>query len=1112
MSTKHFINDPSDLVTSALKSLTYTNPGLALDLPNKIVYRRPGYSSPIQRVQIISGGGSGHEPSFAGMVGQGLLSAAVAGSIFASPSAKQIRTAIMDRVDCALESGGVLVTVMNYTGDVLNFGVAVEKARASGINVEMVIVGDDVGVGRLKGGKVGRRGIAGTVLVHKISGALASRGYPLMQVSKVARLVANNLVSVGASLEHVHIPGRKAVGSEALKEGEVEIGMGIHNEQGSSRAVVQLRDLISRMLKQMLDKTDEDRAFVNVNSNEVVLLLNNLGGVSVLEMGGILTEVVRQLAADYNIRPVRVLSGTYMTSLNGLGFSITLLNVVNTDIGGPSMIDLLDDTCEAVGWSAPISKLTWEARNQETRVQYTPNSLDNQLSGLRMESGAAQKALIRGLENVIAAEPEITRYDTIVGDGDCGIGMKRGAEAVLKHISANPLTGDVVVDVANIVPVIEKEMDGTSGALYTIFLNSLVGKLREASESQKDASPRFWGSALLMSCEALGKYTPAQIGDRTVMDALWPFVNTLEATGSVEEAAEAALKGAQATKGMKASLGRSVYIGGTGYEQVPDPGAWGLAMFFMGLARYKPALSKTTDKEGKVACGEAWELAIASRAAPAGACCTRNLFAMPLRAKVLLPQQQQLQQIQQQRSMSSAEILHRFRPRSGDEPEDVVFHSLYGLRSIELNRPKKLNALNGSMVRKMAPRLIEWSKSHMAKVIVLKGAGDKAFCAGGDVAQLAQWNKLGEAGQKKSKDYFAQEYQLDHLIATYNKPVIAFMDGITMGGGVGLSVHAPFRIATERTVFAMPETTIGFFPDVGASFFLPRLPGFVGTYLALTSSRLTGVNVFYSGIATHYLHSTSLPALESRLAELQFQDHHRQSTRLDVINATIEEYVTGLPHDQPIEIAGEVRKAIDRCFCHDSVDEILQALESEKSNPATGEWAKDTLKTLHKRSPTAVHVTLRQMRIGKKWSIGETFKREYAIAAKFMKHHDFTEGVTARLIEKREPNWQPESLEKISADESDQLTEGFFLMDESDKEFQLAAEYKYDDLRFASRYGVPKETDVEEQVRLGNKSLDQIVEHFVTATGQKQGVKQVVEEILQRKTKVEGGKISWVYE
>ncbi|KAK3365974.1 Dak1 domain-containing protein [Lasiosphaeria ovina] len=596
MSAKHFINDPTHLVNAALQAITLTNPGVALDAANKVVYRRPGYGSSQQKVSIISGGGSGHEPSFAAMVGPGLLSAAVAGTIFASPSAEQVRAAIMARVDnnepssSTAESGGVLVTVMNYTGDVLNFGMAVEKARAAGVNAEMVVVGDDVGVGRAKAGKVGRRGIAGTVLVHKISGALAAQGRSLAEVAKVARLTAENLVSVGASLDHVHVPGRAPPdlnSAEHLKDRELELGMGIHNEAGSSReTAIELPELARKMLAQLLDPNDADRAFVRVNSNEVVLLVNNLGGVSVLELGGILAEVVTQLDKGHGIKPVRILSGTFMTSLNGLGFSISLLNVVNTDIGGPSMIDLLDYPCEATGWSSPVSKLTWEEKNTATRQQDASVGLNSRPSGLKLDPKAAQVALTNALESVIAVEPEVTRYDTVVGDGDCGIGLKRGAEAVLKHLTSQPLSGDVVIDVANIVPVIEMEMDGTSGALYAIFLNALVAALRSEA-AQGEASPRVWASALDQSCEALSKYTPARPGDRTLVDALYPFVEVLGKTGDVKQAAEAAQSAAEGTKGMKASLGRTVYIGGSGFEQVPDPGAWGLASFFLGLAGVK---------------------------------------------------------------------------------------------------------------------------------------------------------------------------------------------------------------------------------------------------------------------------------------------------------------------------------------------------------------------------------------------------------------------------------------------------------------------------------------------------------------------------------------------
>ncbi|KAJ0158313.1 Dihydroxyacetone kinase 1 [Colletotrichum tanaceti] len=581
MSTKHFINDPTKLVNSALHSLTLTNPSLALDKPNKIIYRRPDPNAAAQ-VSVISGGGSGHEPSFSAMIGQGLLSAAVAGTIFASPSAEQVRTAIVSRVDTAQ---GVLVTVMNYTGDVLNFGMAVEKARAAGLPVEMVVVGDDVGVGRAKAGKVGRRGIAGTVLVHKIAGALAAQGRPLADVAKVARLTAENLVSVGASLEHVHVPGRaipSGEGEGTLRLGEAELGMGIHNEPGSGREKADLPGLVGKMLTQLLDQGDEDRAFLNVNSNEVVLLINNLGGVSALELGGITAEVASQLEGSYGIRPVRILSGTYMTSLNGLGFSISLLNVVNTDIGGPSMIQLLDFPTEATGWSSPILKETWEAKNEATREQEADAGQATKPSDLKYDAAAATKAITAALQRVIAAEPEVTKYDTVVGDGDCGIGLKRGAEAILEHISQKPLTGDAVVDLASAVLVVENTMDGTSGALYAIFLNALIGALRSLAPGAADSG--VWAAALKQSSDAMSRYTPARPGDRTLVDALYPFIDVLGQTGDVKKAAEAARAGAEKTKGMKASLGRTVYIGGSGFEQVPDPGAWGLSCFFAGLA------------------------------------------------------------------------------------------------------------------------------------------------------------------------------------------------------------------------------------------------------------------------------------------------------------------------------------------------------------------------------------------------------------------------------------------------------------------------------------------------------------------------------------------------
>ncbi len=477
----------------------------------------------------------------------------------------------------------MLTIIMNYTGDVLNFGMAVEKAKQKGVETDMVVVGDDVGVGREKAGKVGRRGIAGTTLVVKIAGAAAAAGYKLEDVTKVAKLVSHNLVSIGASLDHVHVPGRAPNNAgESLGPGEVELGMGIHNEPGSERLAVALPELVKNMLLQLLDPNDKDRAFLKVNSNEVVLLVNNLGGVSPLEMCGITYEISKQLEKSYNIKPCRTLSGTYMTSLNGLGFSITLLNCVNTNLGGPSMIELLDAPSEAVGWAAPISKKSWEEKNQNVRDRPTITTAQAKPTGLKMDGPTAKKMLRGGLERLIKAEPLITKYDTVVGDGDCGIGLTRGAEGILKMISKEGPTGEVVVDVSRITSVIESTMDGTSGALYAIFMNSLGTLLAKQPAGQ--ITPKIWADSLQKALAALEKYTPAKPGDRTLVDALEPFIDTLAKTGSVAKAADASRAAAEGTKGMKASLGRSVYVGGSGFKEVPDPGAWGLAEFFLGLA------------------------------------------------------------------------------------------------------------------------------------------------------------------------------------------------------------------------------------------------------------------------------------------------------------------------------------------------------------------------------------------------------------------------------------------------------------------------------------------------------------------------------------------------
>ena len=286
------------------------------------------------------------------------------------------------------ESKGILVIATNYTGDVLNFGMGVEKARALGKKVEMVVVGDDVGVGRAKSGKVGRRGLSGTALVVKICGALAEKGASLEDCAKVGRLVVKNLVSLGASLSRVHVPGRGIEEAreeeERLGPGLVEIGMGIHNEPGCEKVKTDLPGLVKIMLAQMLDQNDQDRAYVKVEkTNDMVLEINNFGGVSNLELGAITHEVVIQLGQDYGMKPRRIIQGTLFGSLDGPGFIISVLKIVDTTLGsGKSMLDLIDAPVNAVGWPRCVSPETWESKHdrplqqvEEERDEIKPSNL-----------------------------------------------------------------------------------------------------------------------------------------------------------------------------------------------------------------------------------------------------------------------------------------------------------------------------------------------------------------------------------------------------------------------------------------------------------------------------------------------------------------------------------------------------------------------------------------------------------------------------------------------------------------------------------------------------------------------------------------------------------------
>jgi enoyl-CoA hydratase len=327
---------------------------------------------------------------------------------------------------------------------------------------------------------------------------------------------------------------------------------------------------------------------------------------------------------------------------------------------------------------------------------------------------------------------------------------------------------------------------------------------------------------------------------------------------------------------------------------------------------------------------------------------------------------------------------------AGSEPE-VLFTRRGVIGIITLNRPKVLNALTHGMCVAMKKQLDDWARDDAVKAVLIRGAGDRAFCAGGDIRALYE---SGKAGTPYALDFYRDEYILDATIKHYPKPYIALIHGIDMGGGVGVSVNGAYRIAAENLTFAMPETGIGLFPDVGGSYFLPRCPGQIGMYLGLTGARLKAPEALYAGIATHFI----------------------PIAKWDVVIASI---ANGDKLEQVLRRAGESvpetflvqhREAIDRIFSGSSVEEVLSTLDNEHED-----WADDAAKTIRAKSPTSLKIAFRQMREGAKLEFDNCMKMEFRLVSRVVAGHDFYEGVRATIIDKDgAPKWQPTDLSGVS--------------------------------------------------------------------------------------------------
>lgn len=324
---------------------------------------------------------------------------------------------------------------------------------------------------------------------------------------------------------------------------------------------------------------------------------------------------------------------------------------------------------------------------------------------------------------------------------------------------------------------------------------------------------------------------------------------------------------------------------------------------------------------------------------------------------------------------------------------EVITRVENGVGRITLNRPKAIHALNRSMCEVMTGALRDWRSSPSVSSVLIDHAGERGFCAGGDIRMIAE-SGAGDASEAKA--FFLAEYRLNHLMFEYPKPITAIVDGIVMGGGVGISEPAKVRIATERTTYAMPETGIGLFPDVGGGWFLPRLPGRTGVWLALTGARLKAADTVALGIHTHFIDGGAVGALTGELL----------ATPADP--KAVADRVCGDPGPAPLDAH---REAIDRLFAFDTVEEIFAALEADGSD-----WALAQLAMLKTKSPQSLKVTLRQLRIGATLDrFADTMAMEYALGGRVVRTHDFQEGVRAVIVDKdNSPKWSPATLEGVT--------------------------------------------------------------------------------------------------
>jgi dihydroxyacetone kinase len=566
---KKLINDPSRVVREMLEGIARQTPHVAILGEENVLIRRTLLEPSKRPVALISGGGSGHEPAHGGYVGGGMLSAAVCGEVFTSPSTD----AVLAAIHATAGVKGALLIVKNYTGDRLNFGLAAELARSEGIPVEIVTVADDVSLrGRVE--RHQRRGIAGTVLVHKIAGAAAAEGRPLDEVATIARKTAANLGTMGVALDGCTLPGAQNAGFH-LSDDEIELGLGIHGEKGVERTAPMKADELTETL---LANIVEDLALKS--GDRVALLVNGLGATPEMELAIVLRDAFASLSRR-DILVERAWAGTFLSALDMPGCSISVLRLDD------EMLRLLDADTQARAWpggGAVNHDIRVVPANTASATETGNASIDD---GGRAWSSRFKPALEAVAQALLDNEAILTELDSKAGDGDLGASMRRAAEAILTVPAAALVTPDKAL--ANVGMALRRAIAGSSGPFYATAL------LRASRILADHPNPTAadWGAAITGAADAIGELGGAKPGDRTMLDALVPAAEAFQreiqsgydASKAWAAAVSAADAGAQATAQMTPRAGRASYLGARAIGS-PDGGAVAVACWLRALQPY----------------------------------------------------------------------------------------------------------------------------------------------------------------------------------------------------------------------------------------------------------------------------------------------------------------------------------------------------------------------------------------------------------------------------------------------------------------------------------------------------------------------------------------------